>query len=128
MVRVVVVDDDTAILHLIADVLRLEGYAVRDAADGQTALAVVHAWPPDVVVTDLSMPWLDGAELIRRLRADPATRAIRIVVCSALVDRLDRAGLRVDARVAKPFDLADLLAAVAGEPDVSPAAPAGPCR
>lgn len=128
MVRVVVVDDDTAILHLIADVLRLEGYAVRDAADGQVALAIVHAWRPDVVVTDLSMPWLDGAELIRRLRADPATRAIRIVVCSALVDRLDRAGLRVDARVAKPFDLADLLAAVAGEPDVAPAAPAGPCR
>jgi len=112
--RVVVVDDDSAILHLIADALRLEGYEVRDAANGLEALEIARAWRPDVLITDLSMPELDGAETIRRLRRDPATQGIRIVVCSALASQLDREALAADAIVAKPFDIDELLNAVAG--------------
>ncbi|HET9015508.1 MAG TPA: response regulator [Thermomicrobiaceae bacterium] len=115
MLRVLVVDDDSAVLRVLADALSLAGYVVREATDGADALATARTWQPDVLVTDLSMPGIDGVEAIRQLRQDPATRAIRIVVCSGTVDRVEQERLAVDAIVAKPFDLEVLVAAVAGQ-------------
>lgn len=115
MLRVLVVDDDSAVLRVLADALSLAGYVVREATDGADALATARTWQPDVLVTDLSMPGIDGVEAIRQLRQDPTTRAIRIVVCSGTVDRVEQERLAVDAIVAKPFDLEVLVAAVAGQ-------------
>ena len=103
--QVLVADDDPAVLGLVAEMLEEEGYAVRRAADGATALAQVESEPPDVVVTDVMMPRLDGLTLAARLRE----RGVPVVLMSAVIERLPAAEF---ALVAKPFDLDDLLAAV----------------
>ena len=68
--RVLVVEDDTDIADVLQRSLRLEGYEVRVAADGQAALDEAHAFLPDVVVLDLGLPKIDGIEVARALRRD----------------------------------------------------------
>ena len=103
--EILVAEDDPAIATLVAEVLTEEGYAVRRVADGQAALAEAERHPPDLVVSDVRMPRLDGLTLARRLRE----RRIPVVLMSAVVRQLPVAGI---ALVPKPFDLDDLLAAV----------------
>ena len=103
--RVLVADDDPAVLGLVAELLEDEGFAVNRAADGATALAAAEGNPPDLVVADVMMPRLDGLTLAQRLRE----RGIPVLLMSAVIERLPAAGF---ALVAKPFDLDDLLAAV----------------
>src|SRR3954449_10846855 len=78
--RVLVVDDSEAIRTLIVVNLELEGYDVRSAVDGEEALEIVARWHPDVVTLDVVMPRLGGFETLQRLRADPATSDIGVVV------------------------------------------------
>jgi two-component system response regulator MprA len=68
--RVLVVDDDTAVRDSLARTLRFEGHEVDTARDGQEALEAVHAGEPDAMILDVSMPRVDGLETCRRLRAD----------------------------------------------------------
>jgi CheY-like chemotaxis protein len=87
-------------------ILEREGYAVVEAGNGQAALDMIAPDPmPDIVMTDLMMPVMTGVELIRRLRSDPRTAGIRIVVVSSNADAAASLQSRgqVNATVSKPF-------------------------
>jgi chemosensory pili system protein ChpA (sensor histidine kinase/response regulator) len=79
---VLVIDDSAETRKLYALVLELEGYVVAQARDGQDGLQQARDRVPDIIITDLAMPIMDGWETIRRLRADPRTRHIPIIACS----------------------------------------------
>src|ERR1022692_4687332 len=79
MPRILVVDDEPDERFLLRRRLEQAGHEVTDAADGAAALAIVRASPPDLVITDMMMPVMDGAELIQRLRSDPVTAGIPII-------------------------------------------------
>jgi DNA-binding response OmpR family regulator len=104
---VLVVDDDVNIRHLIAVNLELEGFDVTQVGDGQDCLDAAAISLPDVIVLDVSLPSLDGIKTTQRLRADPSTSGIRIVMVSAKAQQSDvRRGLSsgADAYLTKPFD------------------------
>jgi PleD family two-component response regulator len=112
---VIIVDDTPANLDLLAAILRDGGYDVRVANGGRRAVRVVGAHPPDLVMLDIQMPEMDGYEVCRQLKADPATNAIPVIFISALDDALDKvrafeAG-GVDY-VAKPFQAEEVLVRV----------------
>ena len=107
-----VVDDDDVIRQLICVNLELEGFQVHVAVDGQDALDQVKQVQPHVVTLDIMMPRLDGWEAASRLRADPETAGIKVVLLSARaqeadLERGDRIG--VDAYLTKPFDPDELI-------------------
>jgi CheY-like chemotaxis protein len=116
--RVLVADDDAVIRELIAVYLRVAGFEVAMACDGQDALDQARRSRPDVVVLDASMPRADGRQVAARLRARPATASIRTVLLTqggADDGEADgeAAGLAgVDACIAMPFDPDDLIGAV----------------
>ena len=113
--RVLVVDDSAAIRTLIVVNLRLEGYDVREAGDGEQALEVVGEWRPDVITLDVVMPRLDGFGTLERLRADPGTADIPVVLVTARAQAVDQQrgeALGVDAYVTKPFEPAHLVEVV----------------
>jgi two-component system chemotaxis response regulator CheY len=97
--RILVVDDEPAQRSLLRRILERAGHEVSDAGDGAAALQAVRESPPDLVVTDMMMPVMGGAELIRRLRCEPATAGIPILAASG--DSHLSAG--ADAVVAKPY-------------------------
>ncbi|MDX6210636.1 MAG: hypothetical protein QOF82_677 [Frankiales bacterium] len=107
-----VVDDDDVIRQLIVVNLELEGFQVHVAVDGQDALDKVKLVRPHVVTLDIMMPRLDGWEAATRLRADPETADIRVILLSARAQEADlRRGDRigVDAYLTKPFDPDELI-------------------
>jgi CheY-like chemotaxis protein len=113
--RVLVVEDDAMIRHLITVNLELEGFDVTFAEDGQACLDAVAVDQPHVIVLDGALPVLDGLTTTARLRADPSTSGIKIVMVSARAQQTDiRRGLEagVDIYVTKPFDPAVLIRAV----------------
>ncbi|HEV3469377.1 MAG TPA: diguanylate cyclase [Pyrinomonadaceae bacterium] len=81
--NVLVVDDEPDKRQLLAFALQMEGYEVHTAADGEEGLAEVAARQPDLIVTDVMMPRMDGYEMIRRVRSDPRTRFIPVIIQSA---------------------------------------------
>jgi CheY-like chemotaxis protein len=120
--RVLVVDDDDVIRQLISVNLELEGYEVHTATDGQDCLDKVKQVRPAVVTLDIMMPRLDGWETAARLRDDPDTSDVKVILLSARAQEADlRRGDRigVDAYLTKPFDPDDLVETVrrlTGEP------------
>ncbi len=100
MARILVVDDEPDERFLVGRVLRREGHEVTVAGNGAAALEAVRECPPDLVVTDIMMPVMDGVELIRRLRGDPVTAAIPLLAASG-DPRLAGAA---DAVLAKPYE------------------------
>jgi CheY-like chemotaxis protein len=113
--RVLVVDDDDVIRQLNTVNLELEGFEVTSATDGQDCLDKVKSVDPAVITLDIMMPRLDGWEAASRLRADPDTAGIKVVLLSARaqeadLQRGDRIG--VDAYLTKPFDPDELIATV----------------
>ncbi|WP_405587982.1 response regulator [Streptomyces sp. NBC_01190] len=111
--RVLVVDDNKVIRQLIRVNLELEGFEVVTAADGAECLEIVHSVAPDVITLDVVMPRLDGVRTAARLRADPRTRGIGIVMVSAgsLPEGVGGPG-GVDAYVGKPFEPGHLVETV----------------
>jgi CheY-like chemotaxis protein len=110
--RVLVVDDDDVIRQLITVNLELEGFDVVTAVDGQDALDKVKDAQPVVVTLDVMMPRVDGWEAASRLRADPETAHIKVVLLSARAQEADlQRGERigVDAYLTKPFDPDELI-------------------
>lgn len=112
---VLVVDDDPRLLQIIEMYLRLEGYDVTTAENGEDALLRLTQQPVALVILDIMMPGMDGVEVCRQIRADPATSAIPIVMCSALsadedVRRAGDAG--ASHMICKPFNLVGLGAVV----------------
>jgi DNA-binding response OmpR family regulator len=113
---IVVADDDADILDLVTLTLERAGHVVHRARDGEEALELVRREHPDLAVLDVSMPKLDGFELTRRLRNDPDTTGVRIVLLTALVQDSDvSAGLDAGAHeyVRKPFSPEELQTRVA---------------
>lgn len=109
--RVLVVDDEPRNRELLRDVLEAHGFEVSEAADGMEALALVDATTPDVVLLDVAMPGMDGLTVCRRLKEQPATAAIPVIMVTAHADRRDRLdGIRAGANdyVTKPVDVTDL--------------------
>ena len=111
-VRVLVVDDDPVILELLRINFEIEGFEVLSAVDGQQGLERARADAPDVVLSDIMMPRLDGLQLLTRLRDDPATAAIPVVLLSAKAQNAEvQRGLSLgaDDYVTKPFDPLELI-------------------
>jgi CheY-like chemotaxis protein len=111
---VLVVDDDPNTRFVVRMILETAGHEVVEAEHGEAALARIGPRVPDIVTTDLSMPVLGGKELIERLRSQPATASIPIIVVSgnpAEARALHAAGL-VEAFVAKPFSAGELAACI----------------
>ncbi len=109
---ILVVDDSTETLSLLNRVLSSAGYTVRPADSGELALAALAAGIPDLILLDLRMPGLSGLEICQRLKADPATRAIPVILLSAFAEADEWAeGLRLGAAdyVLKPFRPEELL-------------------
>jgi len=108
---ILVVDDEERNRRLLAAMLNAEGYAVSEAEDGLRAIALACASPPDLVLLDIMMPGMDGHEVARALKSNPVTRAIPIVMVTALDDRGSRLrGLEAGAEefVTKPVDRIEL--------------------
>ena len=113
--RVLVADDDTDIARFIELNLSLEGYDVQVVHDGASALRAALADPPDLVLLDVMMPVLDGVEVLRRLRASPATAVTPVVLLTARSLSADKVvGLTAgaDDYIVKPFDTLELIARV----------------
>jgi CheY-like chemotaxis protein len=108
---VLVVDDDPVIVNLLRLNFEIEGYDVITATGGEAGLARAQDLAPDVIVLDVMMPRIDGIEVARRLRQEPATKDIPIILLSAKAQAGDvQAGLAVaDDYVTKPFEHLDLL-------------------
>jgi len=103
---ILVVDDEEDIRELVELNLSREGYQILACDTGERALELVRAKKPDLVVLDLMLPGVDGMEVCRRLKADPATRQIRVVMLTAKGEEADIvAGLELgaDDYVTKPF-------------------------
>jgi adenylate cyclase len=112
--RVLAVDDKPENIRLLEAILVPAGYEVIGATSGEDALAKVKASPPDMILTDIVMPVMNGYELCRRLRADPATAFLPIVTVTASGAEEKKEALEAgaDDYVAKPFDKTELLARV----------------
>lgn len=114
--RLLVVDDEAKLLRAVAVTLREEGYEVTTARSGAEALVSIQRSVPDLIISDIRMPGMDGYQLARALRSNPRTELIPVIFLTAKDERKDRiAGLRtgVDAYLTKPFDPEELLAVVA---------------
>jgi len=112
---IVVVEDDDDIRGLVAFRLERAGHAVHQASDGESGLATIAAASPDVVLLDWMMPGMDGLEVCRRLRADPDTAALPVVLLTARAREADAArGLAAgaDAYISKPFTQEELMDAM----------------
>ncbi|MDB5297806.1 MAG: chemotaxis protein CheY [Phycisphaerales bacterium] len=112
---ILVADDETHILNVVSLKLRNAGYRVLTAADGQQALDLARLHRPDLLVTDYHMPLLSGLELCRRLRQDPATAGLRVVMLTARGYHLDEQEMRasgISRMMSKPFSPRHLLLTV----------------
>ncbi|MGV9212995.1 ATP-binding protein [Micromonospora sp. RB23] len=132
--RILLADDNSDMRAYLSRLLAAQGWRVRSVTDGRQALDAIHLEPPDLVLTDVMMPVLDGFDLVRRLRADPATRSLPVLVLSARAgEEASVAGLSLgaDDYLVKPFAAAELIARVrtairrarTGASDGDPAAP-----
>ena len=113
--NILIVDDEPRFAYMLADMLNDAGYDARTLDNGRDALEAAHRHPPDLVLLDVHMPGIDGFEVASRLKADPATAAIPIIMLSAMEGRGARViGLESGAEeyLAKPFDKAEVLARV----------------
>jgi CheY-like chemotaxis protein len=112
MTRLLVVDDETAIVEALQDILAVEGYEVVVAFNGQEGLRCLSELRPDLVLLDLMMPVMDGREMLQRIRADPALKDLPVVVMSAgrIAEEERRAA---SATLGKPFELEALLETIA---------------
>jgi len=113
--RVLVVDDEQNLCDLLSMALKYEGWEVRTAQDGTSALRAARSWRPDAVVLDVMLPDLDGLEVLRRLRADHDDVPVLFLTAKdAVEDRV--AGLTAggDDYVTKPFSLEEVVARLRG--------------
>jgi len=110
--RILIADDNSQGLELLEAYLAGRDWEVRTAADGEETLNQVKAWQPDLILLDIMMPRISGFEVCKRLRADPATRNIAVLMITALdqrsdVDRAVEAG--TDDFLTKPINKSELL-------------------
>lgn len=110
-IRILIIDDDAADSSILADLLALQGHAVETANSGADGLRRALELIPDLIILDVMMPGLDGFAVCERLRADPATAEVPIIMATALDDRQSRLrclAVGADEFLAKPVDTAEL--------------------
>jgi two-component system cell cycle response regulator DivK len=111
--RILVVEDQEDNRQILRDLLGNAGYEMIEAEDGEQALAQAAKHRPDLILMDIQLPLMDGYEATRRLKADPALRAIPVIVATSYALSGDEAKARAagcDAYVAKPYSPRALLA------------------
>jgi two-component system OmpR family response regulator len=109
--QILVVDDEPSIVDAVATALRYEGFDVRVAGTGRSALALAQEAPPDLIVLDVMLPDLDGLEVTRRLRADGSKVPILFLTArDSIDDKLAGLSIGGDDYVTKPFSLAEVVA------------------
>lgn len=110
--RIVVVDDEAHIRHIVSMKLRNAGFEVLTASDGEEALELCNSEKPDLLITDYQMPLLSGLELCQKLRASEATREIPVVMLTARgfdLDPSETAQTGIAAVMSKPFSPREVL-------------------
>lgn len=110
--RVLVVDDEPQIIRVLRTVLSSQGYQVRTASDGEAAIAQFTEWHPELLITDLAMPRMDGTELCRRIRAISAIPILVLSVRGEERSKVEALDAGADDYVTKPFGTDELLARV----------------
>ena len=110
--KILVADDDLQIRRLLSTSLTAQRYAVRTASDGSEALRVMSEWPPDIIITDLAMPNVDGVELCRRVRAQTQLPIIVLSVRGQERQKVEALDAGADDYVVKPFHINELLARI----------------
>jgi CheY-like chemotaxis protein len=120
---ILIVDDEQPVREFLAELVREWGHEVLEAAHGREALEVIGAERPDLVLADVMLPILGGVGLCRRLKADPGTASIPVILMSS-VRRQPPDGSGADAFIDKPFELEALEAVirhwVGGGPERAP--------
>ena len=111
-IRVLVVDDDPAIVRTLAINLRARDYQVQVAHDGRTALEILTEEPPDLMLLDLGLPDLDGVSVLRRLRAFSALPVIVLSARHSSDDKVEALDLGANDYVTKPFGVEELMARI----------------
>src|SRR5580692_6292005 len=118
MANILVVDDNATNRRLLTVLLKHEGHATLEAVDGSEAIAAARATRPQLVISDILMPSMDGFELVRRLRVDPELGAIPVIFYTAHYHEREARALAESCGVArvlvKPCPVAEILAAVEG--------------
>ena len=110
--KILIVDDDPAMVEMLRLALNSAGYAIRTAVTGREALRKALISPPDLVFLDLILPGLHGFNVCERLRSHPATASVPIIMVSALAGeppRLARVELGVDDYIKRPFEIQELV-------------------
>ena len=110
--RILVVDDETQITRVLRTSLSSHGYDIRVANDGETALEIMKDWSPDLVITDLAMPNMDGLELCRRVRAKSEIPILVLSVRGEERTKVKALDAGADDYITKPFGIEELLARV----------------
>lgn len=113
--RILVVDDIPQNVKLLADLLGVKGYEVATAANGEEALASIAAATPDLVLLDVMMPGMSGYDVCRRIRAEPATALLPVVLCTSLdpqTERINGIAAGADDFLGKPINQPELFARV----------------
>jgi DNA-binding response OmpR family regulator len=111
-VRILLVDDEPAIVETVRAYLEAEGYTVQTASDGPGALTLARSFHPDVIVLDLMLPGLDGLEVLRRLRQVSAVYVLLLTAKTHETDRVVGLTMGADDYVTKPFSPRELVARV----------------
>ncbi len=114
-IRVLVVDDEPTLAEVLGSVLRYEGWDVRTAADGRTAVREARDFEPDAVILDIMLPDFDGLEVLRRIRGvNPHVCVLFLTAKDAVEDRIAGITAGGDDYVTKPFSLEEVLARLRG--------------
>jgi two-component system, cell cycle response regulator DivK len=115
LTRVLIVDDNEMFIEMAKFVLSRSAYEVDTASDAEQALLQIRRRAPDLILMDIQMPGTDGIELTRMLKADPATRQIRVLAFTAFAAKGDERGLKdagFDGYIGKPVEVTTLAAEV----------------
>ena len=109
---ILIVDDSATVREMVSDILKKNGLDVMEAADGVEAKEQILSQPPDLVVTDIVMPRMNGYEHCRCLKTDPKAQSIPVIMCTSKSQEFDRYwGMKqgADAYITKPFRPAELI-------------------
>lgn len=115
--RILIVEDEESLLKLESILLTSRGYQVRGVTDGVAALKEISENRPDLVLLDIMMPGIDGFEVCRRIKEDPSTKDIPVVMLTAKKSSMDQArGAQVgaDAYITKPFKSVKIMEVIDG--------------
>ena len=115
--RILVIEDHEENRRLLRDLLTSFGYELTEAVTGEDGLVAAEANPPDLILMDIQLPGIDGYEVTRRIKANPALRHIPVIAVTSYAlsgDDVKALEAGCDAYVTKPFDPADLLEKIRG--------------